>query len=233
MDTARDVKNALRGYASAERALVSKRYFKTGKGEYGEGDVFIGVTVPHQRIVAQRYRSLALAELKKLLKDKVHECRLTALLILVERFSKGTPQERAIIVKLCLSHTRYINNWDLVDSSARDIIGAYCSGKSRRILYRLARSKALWERRIAIVATHYFIGMGELKDTFAIAELLLSDTEDLMHKATGWMLREAGKKDRGALIRFLKAHVSRMPRTMLRYAIEHFSRAERNMWMRL
>jgi 3-methyladenine DNA glycosylase AlkD len=231
MGEARDVKNALRKISSSERALVSAGFFKSGKGEYGEGDVFIGVTVPEQRNIARQFPDLPFEEIVKLLKDKVHECRLTALIILVERFAKASPQEQKKIVGLYLSHTRFVNNWDLVDSSARDIIGAYLFDKNRKLIYTLVGSKSLWERRIAIVATHYFIGKGELKDTWKIAALLLSDTEDLMHKATGWMLREAGKKDRKELVVFLKKYHSRMSRTMLRYAIEHFSQPERRLWL--
>ena len=205
MSTAREVTSALRRIASPERALVSKRFFKTGKGEYGEGDVFIGVTVPEQREIALRFRALPLTEIKKLLRSKIHEERLTALIILVGQFERGSKKERTHIVKFYLSSTSRINNWDLVDSSARDIVGAYFSDKSKKILYKLARSKNIWERRIAVVATHYFIGEGKHNDTFVIAKMLLSDTEDLIHKATGWMLREAGKKDRKQLARQVRS----------------------------
>ena len=233
MNKARDVKNALLKISSSARALVSATFFKTGKGEYGEGDIFIGVTVPRQREIARTFDALSLSAIMQLLKDRVHECRQTALILLVDRFANASLQEQRRIAGLYLSHTRWINNWDLVDMSARNIIGAYLFDTSRRPLYTLVLSKSLWERRIAIVATHYYIGKGELKDTWKIASLLLSDKEDLVHKATGWMLREAGKKDRKALVTFLKKYHARMPRTMLRYAIKHCSRNDRRFWLGL
>lgn len=223
MPTAREVVAALGKLGTEEKAASSTWFFKTGKGQYGHGDVFIGVTVPEQRKVARAFRELSLAEATKLLKSKIHEHRLTALLILVEQYKNGDETARAKIAKLYFTHTKHINNWDLVDASAPYIIGQYLLDKNRRALYKLAKSKNLWERRIAIVATFAFIRHGESADTFAIAELLLSDTHDLIHKATGWMLREVGKHvSRPALMEFINLHKADMPRTTLRYAIEHF-----------
>lgn len=223
MLTAREVARALGELGTEEKAASSAWFFKTGKGQYGHGDVFVGVTVPAQRRVARTFRELPLAEAVKLLKSNVHEHRLTALLILVEQYTRGDERARAKLVKLYLAHTKRVNNWDLVDASAPHIIGHYLLDKNRRVLYKLAKSKNLWERRIAIVATLAFIGNGESADTFAIAELLLSDSHALIHKATGWMLREVGKRvSRPALAEFINLHKAAMPRTTLRYAIEHF-----------
>lgn len=223
MLTAREVAAALGKLGTKRKAESSAWFFKTGKGQYGHGDVFIGVTVPEQRRVARAFRELPLAEVAKLLKSAIHEHRLTALLILVEQYKRGDAEARARIVKQYLAHTRHINNWDLVDTSAPTIIGHYLLDKNRRVLYKLAKSKNLWERRIAIVATLAFIRNGESTDTFATAELLLADPHDLIHKATGWMLREVGARvSRAALVKFIKLHKADMPRTTLRYAIEHF-----------
>ncbi len=209
------------------------RFFKAGKGQYGEGDIFIGVTVPEQRAIAKKYKALPLGEIKKLLESKIHEHRLTALLILGEKREKAPRAERAAIAKFFLAHRTRANNWDLVDSSARDLLGNELleSKRSRLILDKLARSKSLWDRRIAIVATHAYIEVGELGDTFRISAVLMEDKEDLMHKACGWMLREAGKKDRRALSRFLDTYAVAMPRTMLRYALEHYGARDRARYM--
>lgn len=227
-----EVAAALDKLGTREKAASSARFFKTGEGQYGHGDVFVGVPVPAQRRVARVFRELPLAEAAKLLKSRVHEHRLTALLILVEQYKKGDDTARAKLVKLYLARTKRVNNWDLVDMSAPNILGRYLLDKNRGVLYQLAKSENLWERRIAIVATLAFIGNGESADTFAIAELLLSDTHDLIHKATGWMLREVGKRvSRPALAKFITLHKAAMPRTMLRYAIEHFSPAERGAFL--
>ncbi len=229
--TTEGVKNALLKYANKEKAAFFPRFFKTGKGQYGEGDKFIGVTVPDQRKVAKDFLSLPLLEVKKLLISPIHEHRLTALIILVYQYQEGNVQIKDKIFKFYLLNTSRINNWDLVDCSCRDIVGEHLQKSDRKILYQLARSKNLWERRIAMVSTWAYIRHGDLKDTFAIAELLLSDTHDLIHKAIGWMLREAGKKDKKALQSFLDRHVSMMPRTTLRYAIEKFSPSVRKMYL--
>jgi 3-methyladenine DNA glycosylase AlkD len=202
-------------------------WFKTGKGEYAEGDRFMGVRVPAQRAIAGKYRDLELNQIEKLLESPIHEHRFTGLLILVARYEAGDESTRRRIFNFYLDHTRCVNNWDLVDVSAPSIVGEHLLFRPRRILYRLAKSSGLWERRIAMVATAAFIDRGDLKDTFAIAARLLADTHDLIHKATGWMLREAGKQSRPQLMRFLKENYSQIPRTTLRYAVEHLPEAQR------
>ncbi len=227
MSTAVAIEKALKKHGTKTKARSSSWFFKTGKGQYGYGDVFIGVTVPEQRKVAKHFKDLPLPEIKKLLLSKYHECRLTALIILVAQFNAGDEKTREKIAKFYLVNAKRVNNWDLVDSSAPYILGQYLLHKDRSVLYKLVKSKNLWERRIAILATFWFIREGDFKDALAIGETLLSDTEDLMHKATGWMLREVGKRSRPTLVRFLNAHKATMPRTALRYAIEHFPKNER------
>lgn len=230
---AADVVKALQQVASPERAKNSEWFFKTGPGQYGEGDVFIGVTVPNQRKVAKRYAELSLEEVEKLLFSLVHEERLTGLLILVYKFNTSDEHGEGEIYDFYMAHTTCVNNWDLVDSSASNIVGAYLADKDRSVLYNLARSETLWERRIAIIATAHFISLGESEDTFAIAEILLGDTHDLIHKAVGWMLREVGKKcGQDVEEEFLKKHYGVMPRTMLRYAIERFEEPLRQQYLR-
>jgi 3-methyladenine DNA glycosylase AlkD len=202
-------------------------WFKTGKGDYGEGDRFIGVRVPRQRAIAAKYRHLPLQQIEKLLQSCIHEHRYTGLLILVAQYQGGDEATRRAIFSFYLDHTGAVNSWDLVDASASAIVGEHLVSRSRRVLYRLAKSSVLWERRIAMVATAAFIDRGDLGDTFAIAERLLDDRHDLIHKATGWMLREAGKRSRPQLMGFLKRHYPQIPRTALRYAIEHLPQARR------
>lgn len=222
----------MRECASPERAAGVARFFKTGKGEYGEGDVFIGCTVPEQRQVARHSRALPLAEAEKLLTSKVHEDRLTALLILVDQFRAAEDAARGRIFRLYMKRRAYINNWDLVDLSAAPIVGGWLEGKDRALLDKLAGSKDLWSRRIAMIATFHEIKRGQADDALRIAERLLGDSHDLMHKAVGWMLREVGKRVSPTKLRaFLTQHAARMPRTALRYAIEHFSPAERQQWL--
>jgi 3-methyladenine DNA glycosylase AlkD len=231
--TATAVRAALKKLASPERAAVSQTFFKTGKGQYGEGDVFMGVTVPKQRIVARAHADIAESEVLKLLHSKVHEERLTALLILVRQYERGSVEQQAAIVKLYLANTSQINNWDLVDLSAPSILGHWLVDKDRKLLRKLAKSKLLWERRIAMIATYSFIRKGEHEDCFAIAKLLLKDEHDLMHKAVGWMLREVGKRVGVQQLRsFLSSHGTTMPRTALRYAIEHMNAEEKAKWMK-
>lgn len=219
--------NALKQYANPESAEFSRRYFKTGEGQYGHGDTFLGMNVPQIRAVVKQFRDLPLKETEKVLTSKYHEARLTALLILVDQFKRSKKEEeRKAVYEFYLAHTAFINNWDMVDSSAEHIIGGYLADKNRSILKKLAKSKSLWERRISIMSTFHFIKKGEYEDTFRIAEMLLKDKEDLIHKATGWMLREVGKRcSRERLIEFLDSHT--LPRTALRYAIEHFPEEER------
>lgn len=229
--TAKKVEKALLSLKNKEKADFLKKYFKTGKGEYGFGDIFLGITVPEQRTIAKKYRGIALDEVKKLLSSKIHEFRFTALEILVLKYEKAKETEKKKIVSFYLRVRKYINNWDLVDTSARYILGEYYFDKSKDILMRLALSKSVWDRRIAIVSTHAFIARDYFEVTFKIAELLLKDSHDLIHKATGWMLREVGNKDKQALVGFLKAHHRDMPRTMLRYAIEKFPQKERKAFL--
>jgi 3-methyladenine DNA glycosylase AlkD len=202
-------------------------WFKTGKGEYGEGDKFIGISVPAQRAIAGKYSHLELDEIEKLMESRIHEHRYTGLLILVAQYGAGDAATKQKVFDFYLKHTRCVNNWDLVDTSAPYIVGEHLVCRSRRVLYRLAKSSDLWERRIAMIATAAFIDRGDLKDAFAIASRLLSDEHDLIHKAIGWMLREAGEQSRSQMIEFLKRNYSRMPRTALRYAIEHLAETER------
>jgi 3-methyladenine DNA glycosylase AlkD len=229
--TAEAVKKSLLAYADKEKAAFFPYFFKTGKGQYGEGDKFIGVTVPDQRKVAKEFLWLSLEEIEKLLNSPIHEHRLTALIVLVYQYQKGDEKLKEKIFKFYLAHTSRINNWDLVDCSCRDIVGEHLQQKNRKILYKLAKSKSLWERRIAMVSTWAFIRKNDLNDTFAIAEILLDDNHDLMHKAVGWMLREAGKRNENALHGFLKKHIHCMPRTALRYSIEKFSLSVRKMYL--
>jgi 3-methyladenine DNA glycosylase AlkD len=229
---ANDVKKELGKLAHPDKAKTSAWFFKTGKGQYGYGDKFLGITVPEQRKVAKQFGSLELNEIKKLLESKIHEHRFTALEILVAKYEVAGEEEKAKIYKFYLQNTKSINNWDLVDTSARYIAGDYLLNKPKNILYKLVKSENLWERRVAIVCTHEFISHGKLEDTFRIASLLMKDDHDLIHKATGWMLREAGKKDEQALKKFLKGTYKTMPRTMLRYAIEKFPASIRKKYLK-
>jgi 3-methyladenine DNA glycosylase AlkD len=228
LTTAADVQRALRKLASPKNAVGAARFFKCGRGEYGEGDVFIGVTVPEQRRIAKRFGTLPLRETEKLLRSRIHEDRLTALFILVHQSRDDAVREQ--IRRSYLKHLKHVNNWDLVDSSAEYIIG---NGGGMPLLEKLAASSHLWSRRIAVIATCHDIKRGSAKATLRIAERLVADDHDLIHKAVGWMLREVGKRvDREALRGFLSRHAARMPRTMLRYAIEHLPQPEREKWMR-
>ena len=215
-----------------QRAQLAQRFFKTGPGQYGEGDVFLGIRVPDLRRLAREHKAARLTEINRLLRSKFHEERTLALMILVHAYSKGDEAAKKSIYETYLKNTRFINNWDLVDLSAHHIVGHYLSDRSKEPLYRLAKSDSLWERRIAIVATTYFIKRGKFTDTLRISKLLLSDKEDLIHKAAGWMLREVGKRDLASEERFLIAHYRRMPRTMLRYAIEKFPEPRRQMYLK-
>ena len=224
--------HSLRQYIDAEKAIVLPRFFKTGKGEYGEGDKFLGVIVPNIRLVAKQYSHVPLEVVSRLLDSEWHECRMCALLILVMKYKKAAEEEKQAIFDLYLSRTERINNWDLVDLSAPNIVGEHLySSTDRTILYRLAESPLLWERRIAMVSTLCFIRKGDFGDTFALADKLVTSRHDLMQKAVGWMLREMGKRDISLLRIFLDKHAATMPRTMLRYAIEKMDSAERHDWM--
>jgi 3-methyladenine DNA glycosylase AlkD len=224
---ARDVKAALRALADPERARSSAWFFKTGPGEYGEGDTFIGVRVPAQRKIARTFRELSLSEIETLLKSPVHEDRFTALEILVMRYERSDAKGQEQAYRFYLAHTDRINNWDLVDTSAPYIVGEHLRARSRKPVYALARSKQLWERRIAMVSCAAWIRHGDLDDAFAIARLLLDDPNDIIHKAVGWMLREAGTHSGERLLAFLEREYPRIARTTLRYAIEHFTPVQR------
>ena len=227
----KQLKNELSKLADKKQAAILAGFFKTGPGQYGEGDIFLGIKVPAQRLVARQYENLSLADLQELLNNKIHEYRLIALLILLSQYRKAETRNRKKFVDFYLKNTKRINNWDLVDLSCHYILGDYLLDKPRQILYKLARSNNLWEKRIAIISTFAFIRKNEFSDTLKIAEILLNDKHDLIHKAAGWMLREAGKRDEAALIGFLDKYRLVMPRTMLRYAIEKFSQEKRRSYL--
>ena len=225
------IKN-LEALSNPEAALFAQRYFKTGPGEYAEGDIFRGIRVPVLRKMVPSLDGTPLPEVIRLLESVFHEDRLLALFLLIRRCSKGDESVRQHIHDLYLAHTRFINNWDLVDISSQYLVGAFLRSRDRSLLYQLAASKSLWERRIAITATFHFIRKGEFEDTLALAELLLDDPQELLHKATGWMLREVGKRDLPTLESFLQLHHPRMPRVMLRYAIERFPEERRLLYLK-
>ncbi|NGP88442.1 DNA alkylation repair protein [Fodinibius halophilus] len=229
----KEVQQALREKENPERAERSQKFFKTGPGEYGEGDRFLGIPTPQIRNIAKDFNELSLPETEKLLQSEWHEERLCALVIMVHKAEKADETSHKKLFNLYKRNTRYVNNWDLVDSSAHYIVGRYLMDKDRDILYSWAKSDNLWERRIAIISTFYFIHQEEYEDTLALAEILLNDNHDLIHKAVGWMLREIGNRDRKCEKRFLDQHVQQMPRTMLRYAIEKFPEDERQHYLSL
>lgn len=231
----RSILSELKKYSSDERKRSNLRFFKTGKGEYGEGDQFLGVTVPDCRTVASTFLDSSLSAVENSLKSPIHEERLTALLVLGEKFSRAKNEsEKKEIAEFYLKNKEFVNNWDLVDSSADKILGNHLLNEkeSRKIIYDLVKSPQLWDRRIAVISTFAFIKKMQFTDTFALCEKLLNDDHDLMHKACGWMLREIGKRDEKALEKFLNTHAKRMPRTMLRYAIERFPEDKRQHFLR-
>lgn len=225
--TADFILSELLSISNPEKAQFLQRFFKTGPGQYAEGDVFLGIVVPLTRNVVKANKQTPLSELQILIKSKYHEARLCALLIVVEQFKKASEKEREVLYDFYLKNTCYINNWDLVDITCPHVVGTYLLNKDRSHLYKLAKSKNMWEQRIAMVSTIAFIRNKEYSDTLALAESFLGHTHDLMHKAVGWMLREVGKKDRDVLSAFLEANTTRMPRTALRYAIEHYPEEQR------
>ena len=225
------ISKTLQAAGDAERAAHSQRFFKTGKGQYAEGDVFLGIRVPELRRFAATFSDTSAGELVKLLHSPFHEARLLALLILVRGYQRGDSSRRKAIFDLYRSNTRWINNWDLVDLSAPNIVGGQLGPGRHALLTRLAKSTSLWERRISILATAAFIRAGYYDETLRISAMLLHDDQDLIHKAVGWMLREVGKKDRAVEEEFLREHHDVMPRTMLRYAIEKFPPALRARYM--
>jgi len=230
---AKDVIKDLNSYADKKKAKLLQGFFKTGKGEYGEGDIFIGIVVPNQRIVAKKYKDLPVSEIQTLLNSEIHEHRLTGLFILTYKFPKADEKTKKEIVDFYLKNTEHINNWDLIDLSSVEILGEYflTHPTYKKILYKFCKSKSLWERRISIISTFTLIRNRQFEDSLKIAEILLSDKEDLIHKAVGWMLREIGKRDLSVEEKFLNKHYKTMPRTMLRYSIEKFPEEKRQKYL--
>jgi len=226
-----EIKEELSLLGDKEKATILKRFFKTGKDQYGEGDKFRGIKVPEIRKLSKKYKDISLSDTKNLLHSKFHEDRLLALFILVLKYQKGDEALKEKIYKLYLANLKYVNNWDLVDLSAEHIIGATLANKDRKLLIKMAKSKVLWERRVAVLSTFNFVKKGEYDQTLQIAEILLRDDEDLIHKAVGWMLREIGKRNIKAEEKFLKKYYKIMPRTMLRYAIEKFPESRRQAYL--
>ena len=227
----KDLQKELEENADEKQAAVLRRFFKTGKGEYGEGDRFLGIKVPAQREICKKYAGLGLPDLRKLLNSKIHEERFCALAILGIKYKKAGEADKKNIFDFYLQNAERINNWDLVDLSAPNIAGDYLSDKDRKILYEFAKSDNLWKKRIAILSTFAFIKGKDFDDALRIAEMLLPDEHDLIHKAVGWMLREIGKRDMAAEEKFLRKHYKKMPRTMLRYAIEKFAKDKKDFYM--
>lgn len=226
-----ELKKDLKKLINPGQARLLARFFKTGKGEYGEGDIFLGIKVPEQRKIALKYLGLNFADLRDLLADKIHDRRMVALLILTYRYPKASEKDKKKIYNFYLKNKKAVNNWDLTDVTCHKIVGEYLLERDRKILYELANSKELWDRRIAIVSTAAFIRVNDFKDTLKISKILLNDEHDLIHKAVGWMLREVGKKDKKELIKFLDRYYKKMPRTMLRYAIEKLPQEERRFYL--
>ncbi len=229
--TNKEIQETLKEKANPKQAKILQKFFKTGPGEYGEGDIFLGIKVPEIRKVAKEYKELELSKIKALLKSGIHEERLAALLILIFQFEKANEEEKGVIFKLYLKNTKYINNWDLVDLSSPQIVGGFLLNKDTSSLAELASSKSIWERRIAVLASFQFIKNNHYDLTLQLAQILLNDKHDLIHKAVGWMLREIGKRDIAAEEKFLISNYKQMPRTMLRYAIEKFPENKRKNYL--
>ena len=227
-----NLRKELRSKANPKKAKILQGFFKTGNGQYGEGDIFLGITVPEQRKIAKNYKGLNLEDLQKLLFSKIHEERLISLLILISQYEKADITDKKEFFDFYLKNTSKVNNWDLVDLSAPNIVGNYLFEKDKKILHKLAKSNHLWEKRISIVSTFYFIRKNQFEDTLKIAEILLKDQHDLIHKSTGWMLREVGKRDQKVLEDFLRKYYKQMPRTMLRYSIERFPEERRKEYLK-
>jgi 3-methyladenine DNA glycosylase AlkD len=230
MDSLIQLQLELQQLANSEQQAILQRFFKTKPGEYGEGDIFLGIKVPRLRQLAKKYQHLALNDIQILLHHSIHEYRFLALILLIHLYN--TAEEKAALVNFYLQHTEYINNWDLVDISAPKILGHYLFNQPREVLYSLARSPSLWERRIAIIATLPFIKSQQFQDTLALSDILLLDKQDLIHKAVGWMLREVGKQNQEVVKSFLQQHYQYIPRTMLRYAIEKFDEKLRQQYLK-
>lgn len=227
-----EIRKAISKQKNPAQAIILQRFFKTGKGEYGEGDIFYGIKVPEQRTIAKQFKDLGLDDLKTLILSKVHEERLIAAFILVDQFKSGDEKKKKIVFDFYLKNRKGINNWDLVDLSAPKIVGAYLIDKEKKLLYKFANSEDLWEKRISIISTQAFIREHFFEDTLNISKILLHDKQDLIHKAVGWMLREIGNRDLETEEEFLKKHYKTMPRTMLRYAIENFPEQKRIAYLR-
>jgi 3-methyladenine DNA glycosylase AlkD len=234
----KELEDRIKKEENKEKAILLQRFFKTGKGEYGEGDIFLGIVVPIERNIAKKFKYLAIDEILELLDSKIHEKRMIGLFILIDQYKLAKKnndnnfQEKIFNFYLDNANKNNINNWDLVDLSSPNIVGDYLIDKDRKILYTLSKSNNLWERRIAVLATFAFIKLNEFKDTIKISEILLNDKHDLIQKAVGWMLREVGKRDVKVLEEFLKLHYKKMPRTMLRYAIEKFNEENRKKYLK-
>jgi len=228
----KSLREILKKQTNPEQAKLYLRFFKTGKGEYGEGDMFLGIKVPVSRGIAKKFKDLSIPEIQELLNSEIHEERLIGLFTLVEQFNGADEEKKSTIYKLYLKNTKKVNNWDLVDLSADKIIGAYLVDKDKQILFKLAKSNNLWERRIAIMSTFYFIKNGFYDVTLEISNILINDKHDLIHKAVGWMLREIGNRDLTIEENYLKKHYNDMPRTMLRYAIEKFPEHKRQAYLK-
>lgn len=222
-----EIKKEIKKNANPQKAILLQRFFKTGPGDYGEGDIFLGIMVPVQRSIAKKYKGLSLKDIKELINSGIHEERLIALFILVDQYEKGDEQKKEDIFTFYHLHRKRINNWDLIDLTAHKISGSYLMDKDKSLLYKLAESKTIWDRRIAVMSTFYFIKNNIFDDALCIAEKLLNDKHDLIHKAVGWMLREIGNRDINTEEGFLDKHYRTMPRTMLRYAIEKFPEKKR------
>ena len=222
----------LQNLKNSKKAKILSRFFKTGRGEYGEGDIFLGIVVPDQRKIAKKYTDLSLNEIEELLSSKIHEYRLTALFILIEKYNKANDLNKQKIFDFYLSNINYVNNWDLIDLSAEKILGNYLINKDKSILYKFSKSNSFWERRIAILSTFQFIKNNKYEDTLKISEILVNDKHDLIQKAVGWMLREIGKRNLNVEEEFLMKYYKKMPRTMLRYSIERFSDEKKRFYMK-
>ena len=227
-----EIRKALKGFEDKKKAWELRRFFKTGPGEYGEGDIFLGIKVPVLRNIAKKYKDISLPDIEKLLHSPIHEERFLSLVLLTQAFARSNEREKKKLYEFYLENTEYINNWDLVDTSAEHIIGTFLRDKSKKPLHSLAQSKSLWERRIAIISTFNFIKQNDFDETLKIAKMLLEDKEDLIHKAVGWMLREVGKRNLQAEEIFLEKNYNKMPRVMLRYAIEKFPEAKRKKYLK-
>lgn len=234
MITAKNVEKKMRSLSSRQKAQHAQRFFKTGKGQYGEGDLFLGITVPTLRKLAKEFKEISLSENRKLLRSKWHEIRLIALIIWVNQYQKADQLKQKEIFQLFMKNKKWINNWDLVDLSTPHITGHWLyETKNKKILFQLAKSKNLWDRRIAVISTFYHIRQNQFSEITQLCALLINDTEDLMHKACGWMLREMGKRNKSVLVSFLEKNAVKMPRTMLRYSIEKMSVQEKQKFMNM